>query len=102
MNTDTVVKAIIANAEKPIDLSMFSPEQRAEIFSKVAEILFKQGKTAQAIAALEKADVDLSEKLEPIAKYYFEIGEYETACLLYEKLNKKELVEFMRQNLLKK
>lgn len=102
MSTDTVVKAIIANSDKPIDLSMFSPEQRREIFSKVAEVLFKQGKTAQAIAALEKADVDLSEKLEPIAKYYFEIGEYSTACLLYEKLGRKELVDFMRQNLLKK
>lgn len=102
MNTDTVVKAIIANVDKPIDLSMFSPEDKSEIWSRVADTLFKHGKIAQAISALEHADVDLSEKLEPIAKYYFEIGEYETACLLYEKLNKKELVAFMRQNLLKK
>src|SRR3989344_1840714 len=103
MANDAIVQLIIGKGVKNVDLSMFSEENRKEVLQQVAEILLRQGKTAEVLEILEYVDLKrYSEIVSPLANQCIDTGDYKTAALIYEKLGDHDLAEFIKENFVEK
>ena len=99
MANDAIVQLIIGKGVKNVDLSMFSEESRKEVLQQVAEILLRQGKTAEVLEILEFIDLKrYAAMVRPLADQCVDSEDYRTAALIYEKIGDKELSRFIIKN----
>ncbi len=103
MDTGAVVKLIVQKGFKNVNLSMFSESEKKAIMQEVAEIYLRQGKTSQVLEILEYVDLKrFADLMRPVAEQCVELGDYDKAALIYEKIGYHDLAEFIRENFVMK
>jgi len=103
MDQESIVKLIVQKGVKEVNLSMFSDLEKKRILQQVAEIYMRQGKTADVMGILRFVDLKaFADRMRPLAEQCVEMGEYEKAALIYERVGDRELAEFIRENFVEK
>jgi hypothetical protein len=93
------VKIALVNGVNKIDVSMLPQHAQDDIFCKVADELFRQGKKMEALMALERGNFNMPvDVLMPIAEYCTITQKYEIAAKIYEKLGDPVMAAFIRAN----
>ncbi len=101
MKTHPIAKLIVSQGIENFDHSMFSPEQKKEIYGQVAQIYFRQGRFEQGIKALERAGLPLpTETIKQVADKKLLLGKYQEAYELLAKIGDEKMAEFVRINFL--
>lgn len=124
---NAVASRIIDNGIDNVDLTMWSPERKSSLLTDVAILLFKKGRTEEAVrtlvvsgnqimlkkwfndfveerkskyAALCAIALKDNKNIEVWAGYCMEDGYYKTALEGFNTLNKKDMVNFVKTNFL--
>lgn len=101
METHPIAKIIGEKGIDTVDLSMFSKEQKKEIYSQAADILIRLNKTEEALIALERGGRKLPiEELKKIAENKIMMGQHREAYNLLVRTGQKEMAEFVKANFL--
>lgn len=99
--TNEMAKMIIAKGVDNVNLEMLSPDQRKALYRDVAEILYRQGKTEEAIIALMKGGFDLpADGLKKIAEEKMSLGNYRGAYDFLTRAGQHDMAAFVKTNFL--
>lgn len=103
MKPEAIAQVIVQKGIGNVSLSMFSPEDKKEILASVAEIYIRQGKANEVMDILEFVDATrFMERIKKMAEQCFQLGQYEQAAKLYEKLGDAAFAKYITDNFLKK
>jgi hypothetical protein len=103
MNADAIAQLIVQKGLSGVNLTMFSEIEKKAILSGVAEIYLRQGKSDEVMEILEYIDLTrFLGILKSLAEKSFQLGEYEKAAKLYERIGEAQLAKYITDNFLKK
>ena len=103
MNPEAIAQIIVQKGLNGVNLTMFSEEERKAILSSVAEIYLRQGKSDEVMGILEYIDLNrFLGILKSLAEKSFQLGEYEKAAKLYDRIGDTQLAKYITDNFLKK
>ena len=101
MDIHPIAKVMAEKGVESVDTSMFTEEQRREIYSQAADTLFRLNRVEQAFIAMERAGLPLPiEKLKKVAENKIMLGQYEEAYELLMKTGQQEMAAFVKANFL--
>jgi hypothetical protein len=96
-----LAKIIAENGVDKVNTSMFSEEQKKEIYSQAAEILFRLNKTEEGFIALDKAGMPMPvDRLKKLAENKIALGQHRAAYDFLIRAGQKEMAEFVKLNFL--
>lgn len=99
--TNEMAKMIVSKGVDNVNMDMLSPDQKKALYRDVAEILYRQGKTEDAIIALMKGGFDLPmEGLKKIAEEKMSIGNYQAAYNFLTRAGQHDMAAFIKSNFL--
>jgi hypothetical protein len=102
MNPEQMAQLIVQKGIKNINLNMFSEQDKRAILTEVAQIYIRQGKTDEVMDILEHVDANrFLDILKKTAEESFQLGEYEKAAKLYERIGDKQFSDYIKDNFLK-
>ena len=99
--THPIAKILAENGVDKVNMSMFTEEQKKDIYSQAADILFRLNKYEDAFIALERAGKPLPvDQLKRIAENKISLGQHKEAYEFLMRAGQKELAEFVKMNFL--
>jgi hypothetical protein len=102
MKPESIAQVIVQKGIGNVNLSMFSEDDKKAILACVAEIYIRQGKANEVMDILEYVDVTkFMERIKKMAEQCFQLGQYDQAAKLYEKLGDTAFAKYIKDNFLK-
>ncbi|MBI5881254.1 hypothetical protein HZB90_03930 [archaeon] len=101
MEAHPIAKILADRGVDSVSLSMFSNEQKKEIYAETANILVRHNKFEQAFIAMERAGLPLPiEQLKRMAENRIALGQYQEAYDLLMRTGQREMADFVKKNFL--
>jgi DNA-binding SARP family transcriptional activator len=103
MKPEIIAQIIVQKGLKNVNLTMFSEDEKRKILEALAEIYIRQGRADEVLDIIESVDVKkFTEMMKTMAENAFQLGEYEKAARIYEKIGDAQFATYIRENFLKK